>query len=338
MTMCMQMNNKVFNIWTQFEQNRQKGMVKRLYTSDSAINVYCIYQHPEEHYGIALSFPKSIKFNGNPFSNLSELNVSLYEDTSFKNSWLLCATITDRDKKSEFSYMCENIIQTVLKESNIKSAVATFANTLIKWKKLFDKVRTGGLSREEQQGLYGELCMLHKFIENTDDLYSSVNYYIGTDKALRDFQGRNWAVEVKTTATNNPQLLKINGERQLDDTIIEQLFLFHCSVETSKMSGETLPDKVRSIRSLLSSDLAALSLFNSKMFEAGYLDAQEIKYLEQHYKIRKECFYSVKGNFPRIRENELRPGVGNVQYGITISDCEPYIVSEMFVLNNTVRS
>lgn len=336
--MCMQMNNKVFNIWTQFEQNRQKGMVKRLYTSDSAINVYCIYQHPEEHYGIALSFPKSIKFNGNPFSNLSELNVSLYEDTSFKNSWLLCATITDRDKKSEFSYMCENIIQTVLKESNIKSAVATFANTLIKWKNLFDKVRTGGLSREEQQGLYGELCMLHKFIENTDDLYSSVNYYIGTDKALRDFQGRNWAVEVKTTATNNPQLLKINGERQLDDTIIEQLFLFHCSVESSKMSGETLPDKVRSIRSLLSSDLAALSLFNSKMFEAGYLDAQEIKYLEQHYKIRKECFYSVKGNFPRIRENELRPGVGNVQYGITISDCEPYIVSEMFVLNNTVRS
>ena len=336
--MCIQMNNKVFNIWTQFEQNRQKGMVKRLYTSDSAINVYCIYQHPEEHYGIALSFPKSIKFNGNPFSNLSELNVSLYEDTSFKNSWLLCATITDRDKKSEFSYMCENIIQTVLKESNIKSAVATFANTLIKWKNLFDKVRTGGLSREEQQGLYGELCMLQKFIENTDDLYSSVNYYIGTDKALRDFQGRNWAVEVKTTATNNPQLLKINGERQLDDTIIEQLFLFHCSVETSKMSGETLPDKVRSIRSLLSSDLAALSLFNSKMFEAGYLDAQEIKYLEQHYKIRKECFYSVKGNFPRIRENELRPGVGNVQYGITISDCEPYIVSEMFVLNNTVRS
>ena len=324
--MCMQMNNKVFNIWTQFEQNRQKGMVKRLYTSDSAINVYCIYQHPEEHYGIALSFPKSIKFNGNPFSNLSELNVSLYEDTSFKNSWLLCATITDRDKKSEFSYMCENIIQTVLKESNIKSAVATFANTLIKWKNLFDKVRTGGLSREEQQGLYGELCMLHKFIENTDDLYSSVNYYIGTDKALRDFQGRNWAVEVKTTATNNPQLLKINGERQLDDTIIEQLFLFHCSVDTSKMSGETLPDKVRSIRSLLSSDLAALSLFNSKMFEAGYLDAQEIKYLEQHYKIRKECFYSVKGNFPRIRENELRPGVGNVPYGITISDCATSIV------------
>ena len=128
--MCTQMNNKVFDIWTQLEQNSQKGMVKRLYTSDSTINVYCIYQYPEEHYGVALSFPKSIKFNRNPFSNLSELIVNLYEDTSFENSWLLCATITDRDKKNEFSYMCENIIHTVQKECNIKSAVATFSNTL----------------------------------------------------------------------------------------------------------------------------------------------------------------------------------------------------------------
>lgn len=330
------MNNKVFDIWTQFEQNRQKGMVKRLYTSDSTINVYCIYQYPEDYFGIALSFPKSIKFNGNPFSNLSELNVNLYEDNSFENSWLLCATITDRDKKSEFSYMCENIIQTVLKESNIKSAVSTFANTLIKWKNLFEKIRGGGLSREEQQGLFGELCMLYKFIESTDNLYSSVNYYVGTDKALRDFQGNDWAVEVKTTSTNNPQLLTINGERQLDDTMIERLFLFHCSVETAKLSGETLPDKIKTIRNMLGSDLAALSLFNSKLFEIGYLDSQETKYLEQHYKLRKECFYRVKDNFPRIRENDLRPGVGNVKYGISICDCEPYIVSEAFVLNSTI--
>lgn len=332
------MNNKVFDIWTQFEKNRQKGMVKRLYTSDSTVNIYCIYQYPEDHYGIALSFPKSIKFNGNPFSNLSELIVNLYEDTSFENSWLLCATITDRDKKSEFSYMCENIIQTVLKESDIKSAVATFANTLIKWKNLFEKIRGGGLSRVEQQGLYGELSMLYKLIENTDDFYSSVSFYVGTDKALRDFQGKDWAVEVKTTSTNNPQLLIINGERQLDDTMIDRLFLFHCSVETSKLSGETLPDKIKSIRNILGSDLAALSLFNSKLFEAGYLDSQDTKYLEQHYKLRKECFYHVKDNFPRIRENDLRPGVGNVKYGVSISDCETYIVSEAFVLNNTIRS
>lgn len=331
------MNNKVFDIWTQFEQNKKKGMVKRLYTSDSAINIYCIYQYPEDHYGIAISFPKNIRFNGNPFLNLSELKVDLYEDSSFENSWLLCATITDRDKKCEFSYLCENIIQTLLKENNIRYAVLSFTNTLIKWKNLFEKIRGNGLSKEEQQGLYGELCMLSKFLNNTENLYSAVSYYVGTDKALRDFQGKDWAVEVKTTATNNPQLLTINGERQLDDTMIDRLYLFHCSVEASKLSGETLPEKIESVRMLLGSDIAALSLFNSKLIEAGYFDSQESKYIERHYKLRKESYYQVNDNFPRIREKELRPGVGNVKYGIAISDCDPYLVSEPHVLNNTIN-
>lgn len=74
---------------------------------------------------------------------------------------------------------------------------------------------------------------------------------------LRDFQGKDWAVEVKTTSTNNPQFLLINGERQLDDSMIDNLFLFHCSVEVSKSSGETLPERVKEIKDMLSSDLAA---------------------------------------------------------------------------------
>ena len=164
-----------------------------------------------------------------------------------------------------------------------------------------------------------------------------MNYYVGTDKSLRDFQGKDWAVEVKTTSTNNPQFLLINGERQLDDSMIDNLFLFHCSVEVSKSSGETLPERVKEIKDMLSSDLAALSLFNAKLFEGGYLDTQEGQYSEHHYKLRKETFYHVTNDFPRIRENELRSGVGNVHYGITISDCEPYVVSEESVTNTTIN-
>jgi hypothetical protein len=38
--------------------------------------------------------------------------------------------------------------------------------------------------------------------------------WVGVDKALRDFQDNSWAVEVKTTSTNNPQKVTINSERQ----------------------------------------------------------------------------------------------------------------------------
>lgn len=332
------MSNKVFDIWSQLEETHSSGMVKRLYSSDFAINVYCVYKYPDESYGIAISFPKTIRFNLAPFSNLSELKVELFEDKSFNDCWLLTAIIINKDKKSEFSYLCENVLETLKDEQNIVTAVKVFGNKLLRWKNLFDKIRSNGLSKEEQQGLYGELRFLKKCLNaNIDSAYNVVKYYVGTDKALRDFQGKDWAVEVKTTSTNNPQNVTINGERQLDDTMIENLYLFHCSVEITKLTGTTLPKLISDIRNIVDADVGALSLFNAKLFEAGYLDEQSNLYNNRHYKIRKESFYHVKDDFPRIREKELRNGVGNVKYGVALSACEQYSVTELEVLNKCLR-
>ena len=51
------MKNKVLDIWSILKSERQSGLVKRLYSVNSKINIYCVYQYPEECYGIALSFP-----------------------------------------------------------------------------------------------------------------------------------------------------------------------------------------------------------------------------------------------------------------------------------------
>lgn len=189
-----------------------------------------------------------------------------------------------------------------------------------------------GLSKEEQQGLYGELRFLKKCLTSTSQLYYDiVQSYVGTNRTMRDFQGKNWAVEVKTTSTNNPQVLIINGERQLDDTLVDNLYLYHCSVEVSKQAGESLPEMVHNIREILKDDVAACSLFNAKLFEAGYLDIHEPFYLKRYYKLRKDSFFCVKDKFPRIRENELRDGVGNVNYSISISSFYSYEVPEQQV-------
>lgn len=327
------MNNRVLDLWSILESEKQIGLVKRLYSPDSKINMYCIYQYPEESYGIALSFPKSIKFNLTPFASLSEPVVEVFEDSSFVDYMLLCARIKNSEKINEFSYLCENVIQTILQEKTIANAVKTFGNALLRWKNLFERTHGTGLSKEEQQGLYGELQFLKKCITSASSSYFNiVENYVGTNRALRDFQGKDWAVEVKTTSTNNPQALIINGERQLDDSMIDSLYLYHCSIEATKQTGETLPEIVKSIRELLKDDVATYSLFNAKLFEAGYLDTHEHLYTDRHYKIRKDSFFHVKDNFPRIKERELREGVGNVRYSISISCFDSYRVTEQQVL------
>ena len=145
---------------------------------------------------------------------------------------------------------------------------------------------------------------------------------------MRDFQGKDWAVEAKTISINNADQITINGERQLDETLLNKLYLYHLAVEISRMNGQTLNEKVDELRSLFSDDKAALNIFNAKLMEAGYFDHHRELYRERCYKIRKESIYVIDDSFPRIKESELRDGVSNTVYSINVSTCAEYMVSE----------
>jgi hypothetical protein len=210
----------------------------------------------------------------------------------------------------------------------------TVVNQLEKWKTLFEKNNSTGLTPAEQQGLYGELHFLQKYLAIPDiNPCDVLRSWIGVDKSLRDFQGSGWAVEVKTTSTNNPQKVTVNGERQLDETFLENLFLFHFSVELSNANGQTLCQKVAVIRETFKDNTPALSLFNVKLFEGGYLDKHESLYQDKFYQVRNEDFYKIETDFPRIKENELRSGVSDVKYSIILAMCDEYLATENQLFN-----
>lgn len=329
------MNNKVEMLWAELHNSKASGLLKRLFSGEFAIRVYCVYNKHNRSFGIGLSFPKKIKVNLMPFSSLSKLKIEIFEDTSFENSAILCATIDDSDRYGIFSCLCENVINALYQCPSIKEAVNTFVNMLLYWKSLFDISRAKGLSKEEQLGLYGELHFLEMCLKHKPDRHLEIlQSYVGCNRALRDFQGKSWALEVKTTASNSRQKLTINGERQLDDSLIEKLFLYHCLVDASQNSGESLIDIIQSIRRILHINPYQVSLFNSKLFEAGYNDEDEHLYRNKYYKIRNDSFYRIHGDFPRICENELRHGVENLTYSITTAQCDSYIVPQSTILDN----
>jgi hypothetical protein len=119
--------------------------------------------------------------------------------------------------------------------------------------------------------------------------------------------------------------------------LLENLFLYHFSVEVSNGNGQTLCQKIAVIRESLISDTPALSLFNAKLFETEYLDKHAPFYQDRFYQTRNENFYKIENDFPRIRENELRGGVSDVKYSIILAMCDEYSISEN-QLFNTVKS
>ena len=207
-------------------------------------------------------------------------------------------------------------------------------NRFEKWKSLFNKFTSQGLTSEQQRGLFGELFFIRKYLQNNSDYHNVINTWVGPSNEIRDFQFQNWALEVKTTIGNNHQKVHISSERQLDTTHVENLFLYHLSLEKVQGSGESLPQIINSIEEILLHDTICINRFKSKLYEVGYFDQQENLYNSYGYHIRQFNYYKVEGDFPRLEENELRSGVGDVKYSIILSQCTQYIISEINVLES----
>lgn len=321
---------KINQIWDELANDKSfaKGLLLRRYSGAVLPDVYVAMQHPEKMFCICISISDSIEVNISSFSNLQEIQVDLFPSPTQAGKNALVFKLLNFQHKDIFTVLCEDLITSIATETNERKLVKEILNRFEKWKSLFNKIGLQGLTPEEQRGLFGELYFLRKYLQANTNHLEIVNTWIGTEKQVRDFQSGTWAVEVKTTHGNNHQKVHISSERQLDTTNLTDLFLYHISLEQMQNSGETLNDIVDSVIAILETDALAANKFKSKIYEVGYFELQRSLYDVAGYFIRQDIFYKVENNFPRIQENEIRVGVGDVKYSIILSQCTPFIIAE----------
>ncbi len=226
-----------------------------------------------------------------------------------------------------FTSLAEDIARHVGGQEDEGAAAAAFLRRLQQWQRLLQKHVLEGLSPEEQRGLYGELRFLRDFVLPNRTVAGGMACWTGPSAAAKDFQFPiNWAAEVKTTLAKQPQMLQISSERQLDDTGLTELYLVHIAVESQHGGGETLPEIVEQVKSIVAADGAAQALLEDKLMEVGYLNAHASQYHGAGYIWRGTSVYRVTDGFPRIVEQGLHPGIGNVRYSISAAACQPFLV------------
>lgn len=148
----------------------------------------------------------------------------------------------------------------------------------------------------------------------------------------QDFQFFGCAVEVKTTSAKQHQKLAIASERQLDDTGAGAIVLLHLSLDVRQGQGETLPEMIASVRSLVAGDAIARDELENLLFEIGYLDIHATRYENSGYTIREHNYFKIGADFPKIIESDLRNGVGDVRYTISVSECKRFSIPESEVV------
>lgn len=329
----MQMT-KIENIWTglETENSNYPGLLYKRYSAEIMPDIFIAIKVPEKLRCIAFSISAAFPFDENQWNKLKDIKIETITDERDKSKKFLLILLLNKQHKDIFSTLCEDLIFEVSEVSIEQTLVENLLERLAKWQSLFEKVGNQGLSDEAQRGLYGEIYFLRFFLSNNSDKNYCVKSWLGPEKSIQDFQYSNWAVEVKTTHGNNHQKIHIANERQLDDSIIEKIFLFHLSLEIRIGNGVSLNTLIDEVLEILNESIISSNLFKLKLLEWGYYDIHRPLYDERGYLIRQENIYRVAGKFPRITESQIPIGVGDVKYSIVLSESEEWRIDDETLL------
>jgi len=239
--------------------------------------------------------------------------------------------LKDRTCADVFSSLAEDVAPRVAAAANPRAAAHALLGRLHRWQK-FLNAGVMGLSPERQRGLYGELHTLHTHLLPAMDISAAITSWRAPLASHQDFQFSSGALEVKTTIAKQPQTVRITSERQLDNTGIPALFLHVVMLDEREVEtgagnvGQSLPSIVATLRSKLAGNPAALELFDDRLLETGYLDADAARYECRQFSLRRELSFLIRDKFPRLIEADLMTGIGDINYALALAACNPFVV------------
>lgn len=249
----------------------------------------------------------------------------------------LALGLTDPRYSDIFTVLVKDVVASVVRAFDDRKIVDEFISRLFAWQRFLASHGPDGLSREAQQGLYGELYCLRTTLLPALDAHSAVSAWTGPSGAVHDFQRPQCAVEVKTSSGKQMQTIRVSDERQLDSAHVSDLWLSHLSLDISMVDGESLNDIVASLRESFGANNLAQQAFDERLWQVGYLDQHADRYEPTKYHIRAYMMFHVREGFPRIVESDLRPGVGDVRYAVSVAECMHYSADDLTVAESIRR-
>ena len=254
-----------------------------------------------------------------------EVNVQKAPTAPDKNLRRICITLNRKSFSELFKYLAADIVGKCNMAKTEADAVQILDARLDNWRRFLEKTGTDGLSTTLQTGLFGELFFLRALLTKGVSSSCALNAWHGPLRENQDYCFGPMAVEIKASTSNNANCVSISNVRQLDDTGLENLYLYHASFDRREGSGETLKNSVDSLLSFFQkSGSACEDMFESLLITQGYHHCQSHLYDLAGYTLRNQQLYEVKEGFPRITESDLTEGVVEARYKIDLSTAETF--------------
>ncbi|WP_417238767.1 PD-(D/E)XK motif protein [Bizionia sp.] len=197
-----------------------------------------------------------------------------------------------------------------------------------KWAYFFEDNQRNKLNEEQIQGLFGELFMLNKFLE--DSKPSNINSILTSWKGLydtaHDFEFDLKNVEVKTKKESK-SFVKISSEFQLDKEFGKGLELMVVTVRIDLINGKSIHDTMVQIIELIRGNYGELSILYKALNQKG-LTVDNLKHYNNYRFIvlKTELFDAAVIDFPKLTKSNIANQISHLRYNLRIIQLDQFLI------------
>jgi Putative PD-(D/E)XK family member, (DUF4420) len=304
---------------------QQTGIVRRRLAPESGRDIFLAVAHPSVERMLILAVSSSSLPSARDLPSTRGVRTTVVPIDDSRTE--VRVSLASAEILRVFATFVEDVAASAATEDNDAGALRAFATRFAHWRHLLAGEPRAGLTKDEAQGLWGELWVLRHVLH---DAWGGavVDAWTGSDRDAKDFRLGALTVEVKTTRADAPHAVRINGEHQLEDPGEGvALLLAVLDVEAHQQGiGETLNEAVSATRKLASG--TTLAQLDEKLATYGYLDGDRELYEERRYVLRSALWYRVEPGFPRLTGADLPDGVGRVTYLLSTDAASPWRLGE----------
>ena len=235
--------------------------------------------------------------------------------------------LTDPEQRDIFDLLVSDLVAAAEQPLDEKDGVNRLLARLSDWQQLLRRLGPRGLSREAQQGLWGELWVVREVVAPKTGVFEALVSWRGPLGADQDFHLGTTRIEVKTSTAATLDRVWISSERQLEVPGGVALLLLGLSLDAGVGSGQTLPDLIGSVRAA-AAESGCLRLIDERLDLSGYAAEDNYMYADVGYSVREMQAFRVEEGFPRIVSGDLQPGIGDVSYMVSTSSCGAFRIAQ----------
>jgi hypothetical protein len=247
---------------------------------------------------------------------------------------MLIWALEDPAQRDIFHRLCSDIIDGSSGAASEKEAVAVAIARTWRWHHLLRGGSDGRLSAEQQKGLIGELVFLERYLLTLLPTSDAISSWHGPLDAPKDFEVAKLAIEAKARRGAAAPYVSISSEFQLDTSGVDKLYLYVIELAQAPEEAEgafTVTDVAERVRQLVNAeDSGSLEPLESLLEAVGFQWTDD--YSDSSWVEGNSRFFDVRPEFPRVAAPELRSGVSDLQYSISLHECEPFAVDAADVL------